>query len=136
MADDEAKAVPGRQFTFYHSNWDTYCVENSVWNTVILSLFFIHGSDSVKLRVPETGKNVPFPNGSIDKFGSVGMEGALEGMKTGYCDLNWAREHHDWWAQRCEDEGKVLSREQVTASVADTASRSLPAGQTAGESVS
>ncbi len=69
-------------------------------------------------------------------IGSVGMEGALEGMKTGYCDLNWAREHHDWWAQRCEDEGKVLSREQVTASVADTAPRQPPAGQTAGESAS
>jgi len=34
-------------------------------------------------------------------------------MKTGYCDLNWAREHHDWWAQRCEKEDKVLSRDQV-----------------------
>jgi len=46
-------------------------------------------------------------------IGSIGMEGALEGMKTGYCDLNWAREHHDWWAQRCEEEDKILSRDQV-----------------------
>ena len=35
-------------------------------------------------------------------IGTIGMEGALEGMTTGYCDLNWAREHHDWWAERCK----------------------------------
>ena len=46
-------------------------------------------------------------------IGSIGMEGALESMKTGYCDLHWAREHHDWWAQRCEKEGKVYSRDEV-----------------------
>jgi len=46
-------------------------------------------------------------------IGSLGMEGALEGMKTGYCDLNWARSHHDWWAEKCEEEGKVLSSDEV-----------------------
>jgi len=46
-------------------------------------------------------------------IGSIGMEGALDSMKTGYCDLHWAREHHDWWAQRCEQEGKVYSRKAV-----------------------
>lgn len=29
--------------------------------------------------------------------GTIGMEGALEGMTTGYSDANWAREHHDLW---------------------------------------
>jgi formate dehydrogenase subunit gamma len=47
-------------------------------------------------------------------IGSIGMEGALEGMTTGYCDLNWAREHHDWWAQRSEENGEVVSIEQAT----------------------
>lgn len=42
-------------------------------------------------------------------IGTIGMEGALEGIKTGYCDLNWARAHHDWWADKCIEEGKVLS---------------------------
>lgn len=46
-------------------------------------------------------------------IGSIGMEGALEGMKTGYCDLNWAKEHHDWWAKQCEEKGEVLSLEEV-----------------------
>jgi formate dehydrogenase subunit gamma len=31
-------------------------------------------------------------------LGSVGVEGALEGMTTGKVDENWAREHHDLWA--------------------------------------
>jgi formate dehydrogenase subunit gamma len=30
-------------------------------------------------------------------IGSVGMEGALESMKTGYVDETWAREHHEYW---------------------------------------
>lgn len=66
-------------------------------------------------------------------IGSVGMEGALEGMKTGYCDLNWAREHHDWWAQRCEDEGKVLSRDQAGLGAADAKPPKPAASRTAGE---
>jgi formate dehydrogenase subunit gamma len=46
-------------------------------------------------------------------IGTVGMEGALEGMRTGYCDLNWAREHHDWWAEKCEARGEAVSAEEV-----------------------
>lgn len=30
-------------------------------------------------------------------MGTVAMEGALETMTTGYCDENWAKEHHDEW---------------------------------------
>ncbi len=48
-------------------------------------------------------------------IGSIGMEGALEGMKTGYCDLNWAREHHDWWAEQCEHQGKVINEQEFAA---------------------
>ena len=46
-------------------------------------------------------------------IGTIGMESASEGMRTGYCDLNWAREHHDWWAQRCEEKGEVVSAEEA-----------------------
>lgn len=46
---------------------------------------------------------------------TLGMESAIDGMTTGYCDLNWAREHHDWWAQRCEEEGKVVSAAEAAA---------------------
>lgn len=47
-------------------------------------------------------------------IGSVGMEGALDGMTTGYCDLNWAREHHEQWAERCEQEGEVVMQTEVS----------------------
>jgi formate dehydrogenase subunit gamma len=46
-------------------------------------------------------------------IGSVGMEGALEGMTTGYCDLNWAKEHHDHWATEEVEKGKTFTNEEV-----------------------
>jgi formate dehydrogenase subunit gamma len=46
-------------------------------------------------------------------IGTIGMEGAIEGMKTGYCDLNWAKEHHDLWAAQAEKDGQVFSNEEV-----------------------
>ncbi|MCP3869851.1 MAG: formate dehydrogenase subunit gamma [Gammaproteobacteria bacterium] len=64
-------------------------------------------------------------------IGTVGMEGALEGMKTGYCDLHWAREHHDWWAQRCEDDGKAIHRKDIPSAGSKKASPGLTTGQTA-----
>ncbi len=30
-------------------------------------------------------------------IGTIGMQGAYEGMKTGYVDETWAREHHEYW---------------------------------------
>lgn len=33
-------------------------------------------------------------------LGSIGVEGALEGMTAGVVDENWAREHHDLWAEK------------------------------------
>ncbi|HPE61402.1 MAG TPA: formate dehydrogenase subunit gamma [Thiolinea sp.] len=30
-------------------------------------------------------------------MGTIAMEGAFECMATGYCDSNWAKEHHDRW---------------------------------------
>jgi len=38
---------------------------------------------------------------------SFGVEGALECMTTGYCDSNWAKEHHDLWYEEMGKEGKV-----------------------------
>ncbi|MET0121922.1 MAG: formate dehydrogenase subunit gamma, partial [Candidatus Thiodiazotropha sp. 6PLUC9] len=46
-------------------------------------------------------------------IGSVGMEGALDGMTTGYCDLNWAKEHHDHWATEVIEKGDDLSQAEV-----------------------
>ncbi len=32
-------------------------------------------------------------------MGTLGMEGAFEGMATGEVDLNWAKQHHDLWVE-------------------------------------
>lgn len=36
--------------------------------------------------------------------GTVGVEGALEGMTQGSVDEKWAEEHHGWWAQEARGE--------------------------------
>jgi formate dehydrogenase subunit gamma len=32
-------------------------------------------------------------------LGTIGTKGAYEGMRTGYVDETWAKEHHDLWLQ-------------------------------------
>ncbi len=36
--------------------------------------------------------------------GTIGIEGALEGMTRGTVDVNWAKEHHDMWYEQHADE--------------------------------
>ena len=45
--------------------------------------------------------------------GTAGMEASLESMTTGYVDLNWARQHHDLWAEEREAEGAVIDGEEL-----------------------
>ena len=45
--------------------------------------------------------------------GTAGMEASLESMTTGYVDVNWARQHHDQWAEACEAEGAVIAGEEL-----------------------
>ncbi|MBS1269652.1 MAG: Formate dehydrogenase, cytochrome b556(fdo) subunit [Gammaproteobacteria bacterium] len=40
-------------------------------------------------------------------LGTIGTEGSFEVMASGYCDENWAKEHHDMWHKKMEVEGKV-----------------------------
>ncbi|WP_070971512.1 formate dehydrogenase subunit gamma [Vibrio sonorensis] len=37
-------------------------------------------------------------------IGTIGTEGALEGMKTGYVDETWAKQHHNLWFDRVKDQ--------------------------------
>ena len=39
-------------------------------------------------------------------IGTVGTEGALEGMKTGYVDESWAKQHHNLWYDRVKDKAE------------------------------
>jgi len=45
-------------------------------------------------------------------LGSIGSEGALEGMKTGYVDINWADAHHDRWGKVCHEENLIIPAEE------------------------
>lgn len=45
-------------------------------------------------------------------LGSIGSEGALEGMKTGYVDINWADAHHDRWGKICHEEDLIIAGEE------------------------
>ena len=46
-------------------------------------------------------------------IGTLGTEGALEGMTTGYVDETWAKEHHNLWYEEVKDQ--TLSEEEVAA---------------------
>jgi formate dehydrogenase subunit gamma len=43
-------------------------------------------------------------------IGTIGMEGAFEGMWDGTVDVNWAKEHHSRWAEKEIAEGKVSAQ--------------------------
>jgi formate dehydrogenase subunit gamma len=42
-------------------------------------------------------------------IGTVGMEGAFEGMWDGTVDVNWAKQHHDLWAETEATKGHVTT---------------------------
>ena len=46
-------------------------------------------------------------------MGSIGTEATADGMKSGYVDLNWAKMHHDRWAQECIDNESVISADEL-----------------------
>lgn len=45
-------------------------------------------------------------------IGTAGMEGAFEAMATGYCDENWAKEHHGIWYENMKSKGKIQTTEE------------------------
>jgi len=51
-------------------------------------------------------------------MGTAALEATFEVMKTGYCDANWAKEHHDLWYEKVKDSGESVSQDQAQASVA------------------
>ena len=41
-------------------------------------------------------------------LGTVGVEGTLEGMTTGYVDASWAKSHHDHWYEEMTADGEGI----------------------------
>ena len=46
-------------------------------------------------------------------IGTIGTEGSLEGMTTGYVDVTWAKEHHNLWYEEVKDQ--AIPEEQLAA---------------------
>jgi formate dehydrogenase subunit gamma len=45
-------------------------------------------------------------------MGSIGTEGSMEAMKSGYVDINWVEAHHDRWARQVKENDEILSAEE------------------------
>ena len=48
-------------------------------------------------------------------LGTIGAEGAYQGMKTGYVDETWAKEHHELWYDDVKS-GKIPAQRSGTPS--------------------
>jgi formate dehydrogenase subunit gamma len=52
-------------------------------------------------------------------LGTIGMEGAYQGMKTGYVDETWAKEHHELWYDDIKA-GRIPAQRDKSASARPT----------------
>jgi formate dehydrogenase subunit gamma len=52
-------------------------------------------------------------------IGTIGMEGAFEGMWDGTVDVNWAKEHHSLWLEQEERRGRVTAPPQGAMQAAE-----------------
>jgi formate dehydrogenase subunit gamma len=58
-------------------------------------------------------------------LGSVGMEGAYEGMRHGYVDEAWAKEHHEYWYDDIKS-GKIPAQRTVLTPTSPPITSSQP----------
>jgi formate dehydrogenase subunit gamma len=56
-------------------------------------------------------------------LGSVGVEGALDGMITGHVDENWAKEHHDLWYEEVKTKSEGAGGEADAGSAGSSGIR-------------
>lgn len=62
-------------------------------------------------------------------MGTIAMEGSYEAMRTGYCDENWAKDHHDLWYADLEKQG-VLNGSLSSAMLKESSTANTPASPT------
>ena len=48
-------------------------------------------------------------------MGTAALEATFEVMQTGYCDSNWAKEHHDLWYEEVKDSEEQVPEQQAGA---------------------
>ncbi|MFO8046697.1 MAG: formate dehydrogenase subunit gamma [Halomonas sp.] len=60
-------------------------------------------------------------------IGTIGSEGSLEGMTTGYVDETWAKDHHNLWYEEVKDqalpEDQLIGDKTLPGDSSETASR-------------
>jgi len=71
---------------------------------------FVHGIAAVTMIV------VSF---SHIYMGTAALEATFEVMQTGYCDSNWAEEHHDLWYEKVKDTAGEGSQQQDDSAASD-----------------
>jgi formate dehydrogenase subunit gamma len=72
---------------------------DKIWNSRLIAEI-VHGTVAVVF--------VAIMLGHIH-IGTIGMEGAFEGMWDGTVDVNWAKEHHRLWLEQEEQRGRVAT---------------------------
>ena len=65
-------------------------------------------------------------------IGTLGTEGALEGMRTGYVSEEWARQHHNLWLEETQKSG-AASGSAPAAPAAAAAAAAAPTSASPGE---
>lgn len=58
-------------------------------------------------------------------MGTVAMEGAFEAMASGYCDANWAKEHHDQWYEEVKETAVPIEEATAVTTRRDKTGQSL-----------
>jgi formate dehydrogenase subunit gamma len=67
---------------------------------------FVHGVAAVIMIVVSFGHIY---------MGTAALEATFEVMQTGYCDSNWAKEHHDLWYEKVKDSAETVPAEATDA---------------------
>jgi len=66
-------------------------------------------------------------------LGTIGVEGTLEGMTTGYVDANWAKSHHDLWYEEISKTSEKPESSEQDINKGITSSSTKPAPNPAGD---
>lgn len=69
---------------------------------------FVHGITAIIMIVVSFGHIY---------MGTAALEATFEVMKTGYCDANWAKEHHDLWYEKVKDSSTAAPAEDAASRV-------------------
>ena len=67
---------------------------------------WVHGVSAITLIVASFGHIY---------MGTAAMEATFEVMQSGYCDINWAKEHHDLWYEEVKESAEPVTGEQAVS---------------------